>query len=86
LAFQGASEAQMLEAAKHANSFWFPQQAMEVAAYFLVTQGLAYEQVAASDAVGRDLFSGTGFNDLHNWLSENGLLQEVQGQGGSCGV
>ena len=86
LASQGASEGQMLEAAKYANSFWFPQQAMEVAAFFQVTQGLAYKEVAASDAVGRDLFSGTGFNDLHNWLSENGLLQEVPRQGGSCGV
>lgn len=86
LASQGASEGQMLEAAKYANSFWFPQQAMEVAAFFHVTQGLTYAEVAASDAVGRELFSGTGFNDLHNWLSENGLLQEVPRQGGSCGV
>jgi len=86
LAFQGASKGQMLEAAKHANSFWFPQQAMEVAAFFQVTQGLAYDQVAPSDAVGREMFSGTGFNDLHGWLADNGLLQEAPSQGGNCGV
>jgi hypothetical protein len=76
----------MLEAAKHANSFWFPQQAMEVAAYFLVTQGLTYEQIAASEAVGQDMFSGSGFNNLHRWLADNGVLQEAPRQGGSCGV
>jgi len=86
LASQGASEGEMLEAAKHANSFWFPQQAMEVAAFYSVTQGLDYEQVAASDAIGRDVFSGTGFNRLHRWLADNGLLREAPSQGGSCGV
>ena len=86
LASQGASEGEMLEAAKHANSFWFPQQAMEVAAFFQATQGLAYEQVAPSDAIGRDVFSGTGFNRLHRWLADNGLLREAPSQGGSCGV
>jgi len=86
LASQGASEGQMLEAAKHANSFWFPQQALEVAAFMRVTQGLAFEEVAAGDAVGRDLFSGTGFNALHGWLADNGVLQEAPRQGGNCGV
>ena len=86
LASQGASEGQMLESAKYANSFWFPQQAMEVAAFFRVTQGLAYEEVEAGDAVGRERFSGTGFNDMHRWLAENGLLQEAPRQGGGCGV
>jgi hypothetical protein len=86
LASQGASEGEMLEAAKYASSFWFPQQAMEVAAFFFVKQGLAYEQVAASDAVGRDVFSGTGFNSVHRWLAENGLLPEAPRQGGGCGV
>jgi len=86
LAFQGATEGQMLEAAKYANSFWFPQQAMELAAFFRVTQGLAYEEVEAGDAVGRKRFSGTGFNEMHRWLADNGLLREAPSQGGSCGV
>jgi hypothetical protein len=86
LASQGASEGEMLMAAKYANSFWFPQQAMEMAAFFFLKQGLTYEQVAASDAVGRENFSGTGFNDLHRWLADNGLLQEAPSQGGSCSV
>ena len=86
LAFQGATEGQMLEAAKYANSFWFPQQAMEVAAFFSVTQGLAYEEVEAGDAVGRERFSGTGFNDVHRWLADNGLLQQAPRQGVNCRV
>jgi hypothetical protein len=86
LAFQGASEGQMLEAAKYANSFWFPQQALEVAAFKRVTQGLAFEDLPAGDAVGSELFSATGFNALHGWLAENGVLQEAPRQGGSCGV
>ena len=86
LASQGASEGQMREAAKYANSFWFPQQAMEMAAFFFLTQGLTYEQVAPSETVGRENFSGTGFNDLHRWLADNGLLQEAPRQGGNCSV
>lgn len=86
LASQGATKPQMLEAAKYTNSFWFPQQAMEVATYLYVTQGIDFDQAAAGEVVGRELFSGSGFNELHRWLADHGLLQQVPGPAGSCGV
>jgi hypothetical protein len=86
LAAQGATEEAMYEAARWVNAFWFPQQAAETAAFFEQTLGLAYASVDPRQAVGREVFSGSGFRAVHQYLAENGGLPQAPGGGGSCGV
>ncbi|NIM92769.1 MAG: hypothetical protein GTO18_03520 [Anaerolineales bacterium] len=86
LAANGSTEAEMMEAAKYFNAFWFPQQSIEVATFFQTTKELIFSKVDAELVVGPQIFSGSGFKGLHDWLGENGLLEEAPNQGGSCGV
>jgi hypothetical protein len=86
MAAQDATTDEMFEAAKYVNAYWFPQQTLEVAIFFKATENLDFAGVDARRAAGRELFSGSGFRALHQWLAENGLLQQGPNQGGSCGV
>jgi hypothetical protein len=86
LASQDATEADLYEAAKYANAFWFPAQTLEIATYFRAVLDVPFDQVEAELAVGMEAFSGSGFESVHRWLGENGLLDDGVGQGSSCGV
>lgn len=86
MASQGATEDEMFEAAKYVNAFWFPQQMLEVAVYFEAAQGVSFADLDGRLASGPDTFSGRGFGYVHQWLAENGLLEQLPGAGGSCGV
>lgn len=86
MAGQGISEDEMFEAAKYVNSFWFPQQALETAAFFQATMDLAYDDVNGRMAVGPEVFSGSGFRSVHEWLTSNGQLEQTPNSGGGCGV
>jgi hypothetical protein len=86
MAGQGASEDEMFEAAKYVNSFWFPQQALETAVFFQATMGLEYDELDGRMAVGPEVFSGSGFQSVHEWLANNGQLEQAPNSGGGCGV
>ncbi len=86
MASQGATTDEMFEAAKYANAFWFPQQTLEIATYYKNAQGLDFSQVEARQVVGSNFSSGSGFRAVHQWLLQNGLLEQAPGGGGSCGV
>ncbi len=86
MAAADASEAEMFAAAKMANAFWFPQQAMEVAIYFQAVEGIDFAAVDPRAAVGAEMASASGFRGLRTWLGERGLLGEGRQGGGSCGV
>ena len=86
MASQNASADEMFEAAKYVNAFWFPQQMMETAVYLNATQNVDFIHAAARQVVGQAIFSGSGFQAVHQWLSDNGLLQQSPGGGGSCGI
>jgi hypothetical protein len=86
MAAQGASDDEMFRAAKYINAYWYPQQTLEVATFFAVTEDTGFFDANARKTVSRELFSGSGFRALHQWLAENGLLQQSPNQGGSCGV
>lgn len=86
MAGQGASEDEMFEAAKNVNSFWFPQQALETAVFFQATMKLDYSDVDGRMAVGPEVFSGSGFRSVHEWLASNGQLEQAPNSGGGCGV
>ncbi len=86
MASQNASVDEMFEAAKYVNAFWFPQQMLETAIYFNATQNVSFTDADARLVVGQAAFSGSGFRSVHQWLADNGLLEQAPSGGGSCGV
>jgi len=86
MAAQGATEAEMFEAAKQINGFWFPHQMRHVATFFEATQGWDFAEVPGAMAVEAAFFSGSGHQYLVTWMSERGVLEPASGGGASCGV
>lgn len=86
MASQNASLNEMFETTKYVNAFWFPQQMLETAIYFNTTQNVNFTDADARLVVGQAAFSGSGFRSVHQWLADNGLLQQTPSSGGSCGV
>jgi hypothetical protein len=86
MAAQNASESEMFEAAKYVSAFWFPQQALEAALFMKASQGMDFEELEGRTAVGSILFSSSGFQQVHNWLAENDLLEQTPSSGSGCGV
>ena len=86
MASQEATVDEMFEAAKYVNAFWYPQQAQETAIFFQETMGLTYADVDPRLAVGREAFSGSGFQQVHQWLVANDALPQPAAAGNSCGV
>jgi hypothetical protein len=86
MASRDVSEEAMFTAAAYINAFWFPQQTLELAAYFKASQGLDFAQVDARQLVGRPFSSGSGFQAVHQALEAGGLLAPAGSGGGSCGV
>jgi hypothetical protein len=86
MAAEGASEAEMWQAAKYVNAYWFPAQMAEVARVFEVAEDLSFKQIDGELALGSELFSAAGFRNVHAWLQSNGLLDEGPRSGPSCGI
>lgn len=86
MAAKNASETEMFKAAKYVNAFWFPQQTMEIATLFKASQNVSFSKINAPLVVSREYSSGTGFRNVHQWLGENGLLEQNSNGGGSCDV
>lgn len=86
MAAQGANEDELFAAAKYINAFWFPQQALETAVFFKATLELDYADVDGRMAVGPEVFSATGFQQMRQWLAEGGNLPQGQQSGNSCGT
>jgi hypothetical protein len=86
MASQNASVNEMFATAKYVNAFWFPQQMLEAATFFKATQNVKFADADPRQVVGQKAFSGSGFRSVHQWLTDNGLLQQTPSGGGSCGV
>lgn len=86
MAAQGATESEMLEAAKQINGFWFPNQMLHVAMFFEAAQGWDFAEIPGEMAVGPAVFSGSGHQNLMTWMKERGMLDRAPGGGVSCGV
>ena len=86
MASQDASEDEMFQAAKYVTAFWYPQQMLEVATAFKAMKNVDYEQADARLVVSGQFASISGFQSVHQWLGQNGLLQQAPSSGGSCGV
>ncbi|OGO29166.1 MAG: hypothetical protein A2136_03775 [Chloroflexi bacterium RBG_16_54_11] len=86
MASQNASEDEMYETAKYVTAFWYPQQMLEVATAFQALKSVDFAQADAKTVVSNQFMSGSGFQAVHQWLSQNGLLEQAPSSGGSCGV
>ncbi len=86
MASQNATVDEMFTAAKHVNAFWYPQQSLEQAVAFKAAKGLDYNEVDARELTSAKFSSSTGFKGVHQWLADNGLLQQGPGGGNNCGV
>ncbi len=87
LAANGASEDEMFNAAKYFSAFWFPNQALDVATFFVATQNTDFAQLDARVAVSKRVFSGRGWSQVKGWLNSNlGETRQTPQQGGGCGV
>lgn len=86
MASQGASVDEMFQAAKYVNAYWFPQQTLEIAVAFKTEKNVDFGQADARQVVGQSMSSGSGFQAVHQWLVQNGKLEQAPQGGGSCGV
>jgi hypothetical protein len=86
MASQNATTDEMFTAAKFVNAFWFPQQMLEVATVLKTTQNVDFAQIDPRQAVSNQFLSASGFQNVHQWLASNGLLDQNPNSGGSCGV
>lgn len=86
MASQGATVDELYDSAKYVSAFWYPQQATETAIFFEKNMNLAYADVDPRMAVGPEVFSGSGFQQVHDWLVANNALPQPSGGGNNCGV
>ena len=86
MASQNASLDEMFETAKYVTAFWYPQQMLEVATAFKAANDVDFTKVDAKMIVSSQFASISGFQAVHQWLSQNGLLEQAPNGGGSCGV
>lgn len=86
MASQNASSDEMFKAAKYVNAYWYPQQMLEVATAFKATKDVDFINADPREVVSNQFSSISGYQSVHQWLSQNGLLEQAPGSGGSCGV
>ena len=72
--------------AKNANSFWYPEQATEVAKLFRYAEGQSFEEIDSRAAVAAETFSASGYQQVNQWLAERNLLQQPSGGGSGCSL
>jgi hypothetical protein len=51
-----------------------------------VRDGLDFADIDPEKVVGVDFMSGYGFQQVHNWLLSNGVIEGSGGGGAACGV
>ncbi len=86
VASQGVSADVMFQVAKYVTAFWYPQQMFEIATALQAAQKVGFDQVDARTVVSAQVASSSGFQSVHQWLAQNGLLQQSPASGNSCGV
>jgi len=84
MASQNVSSDEMFSTVKQVNAFWFPQQTLEQAIFFVATQLKDYANVDSRLIASRQYFSATGFRQLHQWLKDNGMLGDESDSVPSC--
>lgn len=86
MAAQDASADEMYDAAKYFNAFWFPQQYLDIAAYFKAEEGKDFADIDAKVVVSNKYSSAQGWSKVKRWLENEGLVEKAPASGGGCGV
>jgi hypothetical protein len=86
MASKNASTDELYKAAKYVNAFWYPQQMLEVATAYQAVKNIDFTRAEPKEIVSRPYSSLTGFKAIHQWLAQNGLIEQAPSGGGSCGV
>jgi hypothetical protein len=86
MAAQNATVDEMFKTAKYVNAYWYPQQTLELAIAFKAARSQDFAQVDGRELTSVKYSSGSGFKTVHQWLANNGLLQQGPGGGNNCGV
>lgn len=86
MASQNATVEQMLETARYANAYWYPSQTVEQAIFFKNTTGENFQDIDARTLLGPRYSSGSGFQALHQFLTQNNLLPQAPKNSNNCGV
>ena len=79
---QGIPESKIYKDIFYMNSFWFPQQYVNLAAYFQ-KQGKAWDKVDPKLALGIDYSSGQGAAKIQQEIQD---LPGLNAKGGGCGA
>lgn len=88
-AANGRQSAAILELAKAANGFWYPQEYVEIALYFDAIEGLPWSAVPADRALSAEFSSVTGIQtNVRVPLTRQGILAPKPGnrRGSGCAV
>jgi hypothetical protein len=59
---------------------------LELAVLFKEAKNVDFAKADSRLFVGQQFSSGSGFQNVHQWLAQNGKLGQVPQGGGSCGV
>jgi hypothetical protein len=86
MAANNATVNQMFEAAKYFNAFWFPQQYLQLAAYFKQTEGKNFSEVDPKLIVSSNYSSAQGYTRVKRYLAQNNLAPTLPNRGSGCGV
>lgn len=86
MAKEKAKEDEMFEAAKYFNAFWFPGNYYDLALYFKNKEGKNFSQLKGKVVLVKDYSSASGWQQVKQWLANNGLIEQPPKQGGGCGV
>jgi len=89
MASNGASEAEMFDAAKYFSAFWFPSQAVDVANFFMTKDGKSFAKLNSRTFVSKEYWSARGLSQVKQWLQTNagnGINQKSGGSNINCGV
>jgi hypothetical protein len=73
LASEGRDAPALFRAARVANTYWFPQQSVQLEAYVRASRGIGPGDLDPSEATGKALFSGSGSRRTAAWLAQRGL-------------
>jgi len=86
MASRGTDEAEIYEALKYINSYWFSQAYYEISLLFKNKFNKSWEDVDAKEVLGKDYSSATGNQSVHKYLQDNGLIKFLPASGSGCGV
>ncbi len=89
MASQDATETQMYQAAFAANSYWFPNEYMNIARY-LERKGIAWNSVEPKDLLGANVSSASAYRqivaELESSQHESSQNSSQNGSSNGCGV